>query len=398
MRTTQPKKKEPTPKEIGVTQDLEERTMWNDFSCIHFRLVTFMEEKLSDSPYAVLLYLSYRARVDALRSDCLLWTNEEISRDLSWPIKRTKKAKKALVDAGLVKTIRLSEGRSRLYYITKVLRPHFSSPKPNAVNLHRSRFTPGVKRDRPIISPKGDIIITTDPSWMGSGERKRKQKKDKQKNFQAKHLALSTEILQQQKKNWPNLHHKLSLVRPESGAVVLRQIERLDGYKWEEIEVAVKWAISDAFWSSVLLSCNTLRNKKNGSSESKFDNIYIKWRREEGDGPALHNPDPKLTAEIFSLIGVEEDRHTTGVLISNLLSIKRTYDAVPERTKKSELWKMMEAGKGWTGLVYYYLRWLRGNPWTLTKLSLGAFSSRSGFFQKFFEGVKREHRIVYLPN
>ena len=64
----------------------------------------------------------------------------------------------------------------------------------------------------------------------------------------------------------------------EAGAKVLHDIERLDGYKPDEIQKAIEWGLRDKRngfnWSSQLKSPARLRNKRNGAGDlTKFENL-----------------------------------------------------------------------------------------------------------------------------
>lgn len=64
----------------------------------------------------------------------------------------------------------------------------------------------------------------------------------------------------------------------EAGAKVLHDIERIDGYKPDEIQKAIEWGLRDKRngfnWSSQLKSPARLRNKRNGAGDlTKFENL-----------------------------------------------------------------------------------------------------------------------------
>lgn len=64
-----------------------------------------------------------------------------------------------------------------------------------------------------------------------------------------------------------------------AGAIIVNDINRIDGYDPAEIEQVIKWALSDEFWCSVLQSPASLRKKRNGSSDlTKFQKIYHQWK------------------------------------------------------------------------------------------------------------------------
>jgi len=50
-----------------------------------------------------------------------------------------------------------------------------------------------------------------------------------------------------------------------------------DGYKLDDVSSAILWGVHDDFWSSKMLTLNTLRNKsKNGNT--KFTNLYLSYK------------------------------------------------------------------------------------------------------------------------
>ena len=60
---------------------------------------------------------------------------------------------------------------------------------------------------------------------------------------------------------------------------VLYQLIKIDGYDYAEIRDALRWGMDDIFYSKVLMSINSLRNKsKNGFS--KFENLFHKYRNQ----------------------------------------------------------------------------------------------------------------------
>lgn len=85
--------------------------------------------------------------------------------------------------------------------------------------------------------------------------------------------------------NWPRMVKPPSAAQIEASAKTLLQIERLDGYAWEEIRKAVMWATKDGFWSRNVLSPATLRVKgRNGAT--KFANIFAACSPEDAATPA----------------------------------------------------------------------------------------------------------------
>jgi len=63
----------------------------------------------------------------------------------------------------------------------------------------------------------------------------------------------------------------------------ISRLIRLDGRTLDEIRGALAWAIKDPFWSDQVVSLAGLRKKsKNGLK--KFDNLFIKHKKQSGDG------------------------------------------------------------------------------------------------------------------
>jgi len=87
--------------------------------------------------------------------------------------------------------------------------------------------------------------------------------------YQTKHKQYPNHI----KKDW---HTDSSLT---SGSVnTLYQLIVIDEWKETDVRDVIKWATTDEFWQSNLLSLKTLRNKsKNGMS--KFANLHLKFKK-----------------------------------------------------------------------------------------------------------------------
>ena len=67
----------------------------------------------------------------------------------------------------------------------------------------------------------------------------------------------------------------------KAGAMIIYDLERLDGYTPDEITAVIEWALNHEFWRTVVKSPAGLRNKRDGSlGNTKFENIHDQWKDE----------------------------------------------------------------------------------------------------------------------
>lgn len=77
----------------------------------------------------------------------------------------------------------------------------------------------------------------------------------------------------EQVKNFPRMVKAPTDSQVEAGVGVLRQLQRIDGYTFDEVSRTVRYGVADSFWGRNLLSPATLRQKcRNGAT--KFANIH----------------------------------------------------------------------------------------------------------------------------
>ena len=102
-------------------------------------------------------------------------------------------------------------------------------------------------------------------------------------------IEKSRAFLDTQKKNHPTLV-KVTDQKVRSGAITLGKLVGLDGYDLDkEILPALRWAVSDDFWSTNVLSLAGIR-KQSKNGETKFQNILAAYHRRAQKKPS--NPDP----------------------------------------------------------------------------------------------------------
>jgi hypothetical protein len=143
-------------------------------------------------------------------------------------------------------------------------------------NRSDSKPTPPIENTQTMYSNSNNNILGKDNSAYTSINKSINQE---QKNALYK---IVNEFYTQQHQRHPNIvkenwENNINLV---NGSInVLFQLIKIDGYDYAEIRDALRWGMNDNFYSKVLMSINSLRNKsKNGFS--KFENLYHRYRNQ----------------------------------------------------------------------------------------------------------------------
>lgn len=89
---------------------------------------------------------------------------------------------------------------------------------------------------------------------------------------------------------------KITKQQIDKGADTIYKLERLDGYKPDEIQQAIEWGLADDFWKGNLLSGASLRKKKDGVT-TKFMRIHKQWKAEKDEAEAKRKEQEKLDEE-----------------------------------------------------------------------------------------------------
>jgi len=97
------------------------------------------------------------------------------------------------------------------------------------------------------------------------------------------------------------LFPKLKDKQVDAQAVVLDEIERIDGRRLEDVMPALRWARTDDFWSRNFLSCAGLRKRKNGAGDAmKYEKIEAAYRASKGKAdPAAIDWDRPGRSNVF---------------------------------------------------------------------------------------------------
>jgi len=120
------------------------------------------------------------------------------------------------------------------------------------------------------------------------------------KRLHSKYKEFSKKILSEQKNKYPNFIKDNDFEkRLDKSAIVLEQLERIDGFNFEsEIKPVIEWAIRNSFWSSQIKSLAAMRDiSKNG--EKKFVNIYSQYEENKHKKEEEHIEE-EISLDLFS--------------------------------------------------------------------------------------------------
>src|SRR5574343_1885891 len=144
-----------------------------------------------------------------------------------------------------------------------------------------------------------------DETQLGTEKKRNKGKKvKKEKTLSPELLELSKSFLQHQVAQGQIRTFTEAMI--DGGADTVDKLVRIDGYDLEqEVKPVLRWAVSDSFWKSNLLSLAGLRGRKNGGA-TKFENIRAKMTKETDNTDYQAVPYRDFGAEIDALERAEK--------------------------------------------------------------------------------------------
>ncbi|MCF8039879.1 MAG: replication protein [Desulfohalobiaceae bacterium] len=185
--------------------------------------------------------------------------------------------------------------------------------KPNKISLQKNysrwvvqeiseQYANNLKKRRERYKKSKEKVVQTNQGSANNGQKvvqtmvkndelfaPTKKRKTIQKTLPSDFLDLSRRFLEYQQQQLGESLVKISEKKIHGGAETLEKLTRIDGFDLQrEIRPALLWAVKDEFWSYQIRSIASLR-KKNGSGESKFSNLYAKFKQQ--------NPQKKVDLE-----------------------------------------------------------------------------------------------------
>ena len=123
-----------------------------------------------------------------------------------------------------------------------------------------------------------------------------------------------------------NVKEKFSFVKVSEKDIVrwaedIDKINRLDGYKWSEIEWVVEWVKQDSFW------CQQIRS--GGNLRKKFETLKIRIQSEKEKSDSKPKPIPIPKNNMPKTVELTDEQRK-----SNLAKIAEIRKEIEERRKK----------------------------------------------------------------
>ena len=139
-------------------------------------------------------------------------------------------------------------------------------------------YTTVLRHVKAITQQEENVVEEKDRKKKPAQQKKKKEKKA----FNPKIIAFVNRFYQRVAKNGGK--KKYTPREIERAADTIDKLIRIDGYKFEEVEKALFWALDDDFWSAQVRSLASLRKRRFGADDdTKFTKVFNKYSTSSPD-------------------------------------------------------------------------------------------------------------------
>ncbi len=233
------------------------------------------------------LYLFYyqQAKWHKIKTTRIWATTNYVANGLGWPIARVRRAKKALIELGLVEDFKLLKKGTNIIHKHLIKIRFISFGNANTLSLpdestdHPNDFPPygdlhgvGKSASNALITKKENALNTEKETALNRSNFLGKEKE--QEKIPEEYTEFSQWFLEAKRLSHGKQAESITPTLVRLSVDVLDKLVRLDGFDFQaEVVPVIKWAMDNDFWSGNLFSLARLRKKSKTSGNKKFISI-----------------------------------------------------------------------------------------------------------------------------